>query len=281
MSQVAATEVVKPKRTKPANKQVLAGHVVRRQRLSPTFARLTLAGPALAALTARGFDQWFRMFLPRPGADELPLPTAVADEQWYSHYLSTPADGRPWMRYVTISGHRQAGTASCEIDVDVVVHGEPGAAGSGPLSTWGQTAEAGSPVALLDQGTLFKPELAAERLVLVGDETAVPGIVGILRSLPASAEGHAFLEVPEADDVQELSAPVGLKVSWFVRSGMNEVPGRSALNAARPLLAQRGGEYLYAAGESKMIAEANALLRDELDWPKELMTTVGYWHHAR
>ena len=311
------SKVLAASRSRLPVKRVLAARVVRRERLSPSFARVTIAGPALANLEAHGFDQWFRMFIPKADVElKQPLPETIADERWYTQFLGTPEDERPWMRYVTIRDHRYPQTTECEIDVDVVVHGAPGSRCAGPLSTWGQTAALGSPVALLDQGALFKPALAGVKpqeptgeaagnllrtvegsalpsgesgesgerhpsgLVIIGDETAVPGIAGTLRSLPADAKGHAFLEVPEPADCRTLSAPDGVAVSWYTRHGVSAAPGSLALAAAKPLLDERGGEYVYAAGESKMIAELNALLRVELQWPKELITAVGYWHRA-
>lgn len=290
-----------------AVRQVLPATVQRRERLSPSFARLTLAGPALAYYAHHSFDQWFRLFLPRPGADQLALPNTPQPTEWYSRFLAAPEPERPWMRYVTVSDHRQPGSAACELDVEVVIHGGPGDAAAGPLSSWAQTAAEGSPVALLDQGPLFKAEVAtaptAAGLLIIGDETAVPGIAGVLKALPVDAVGKVYLEVPESDDIRALVAPGGVEVSWYARHGgephaasaaeaVSEAsaslpagaPGRLAFNAALPSLRDRSRDsarpYVYAAGESKMIAALNSLLRDELKWPKDLVTTVGYWHHA-
>ncbi len=53
---------------------------------------------------------------------------------------------------------------------------------------------------------------AATELLLVGDETAVPAVAGILRDLPAEARGAAFLEVPLAADF--LPDVVGARTGW-------------------------------------------------------------------
>ena len=67
-------------------------------------------------------------------------------------------------------------------------------------------------------GMEFEPG-DAERLLLAGDETAVPAMSRILGDLPADTSGAAFLEVPQADDVLTVSAPAGVQVTWLPRAG--------------------------------------------------------------
>jgi NADPH-dependent ferric siderophore reductase len=70
----------------------------------------------------------------------------------------------------------------------------------------------------------------ASRLLLVGDETALPAIRGVLRDLPADACGAAFVEVPVAADVQaDVSVPAGVELTWLPRDG---VPRGERLHAA-------------------------------------------------
>src|SRR5690606_33782527 len=67
-------------------------------------------------------------------------------------------------------------------------------------------------------GLEFQPG-NARRLLLVGDETAVPAISSILEQLPVTAVGTAFLEVPVNADILRLSAPPGVDVVWLPRNG--------------------------------------------------------------
>ena len=59
----------------------------------------------------------------------------------------------------------------------------------------------------------------ARRLLIVGDETAVPAVCGILRDLPADAVGAAYVEVPVSGDVLAVPAPSGVSVTWLARDG--------------------------------------------------------------
>lgn len=277
----AAAATTATKRQGQKQTEVVTATVLRRQRLSPSFARLTVGGGGLALFDHKGYDQWFRMFLPREGAERMRLPDGVRDETFYQRYLAAPESERTWMRYVTVSGFRADATGGPELDIDVVVHGQPGDSDTGPLSTWAQTAEPGDRIAILDQGLVFRPELVGDAVLLLGDETAVPAIAGILRALPGGVRGLALLEVPDAGDFQELATPAGLEVRWLQRDTRADAPGSELLAEFGRLTL--GGErpYLYAAGETAMIKALNQSLKDELEWPKDRMTTVGYWHYAK
>ncbi|TQL66774.1 NADPH-dependent ferric siderophore reductase [Nocardioides albertanoniae] len=203
------------------------------ERLSPSFARIELAGADLADLGNDGpsFDQRIKLIFPAtPGV----LPD-LAPGDWYSEWLAIPDDERPRMRTYTIRSLEGEGIEK-RLYVDFVLH--PGA--HGPGSDWAGSARPG------DEILVVGPKLGeayggiewlpgdASRLLLVGDETAVPAIVSILESLPADATGTAFLEVPVAADVQEVSAPEGVNVTWLPREG--EPVGAPSLAAVGGLL---------------------------------------------
>ena len=291
-------------KAEPRPTTVVTATVRERRRLSPSFVRVTLVGEGLERFVFQGYDQWFRMFLAREGEGRMHLPAGSHDDAWYARYQAAPEGQRTWMRYVTVADFRTGSepasrpadgaawepatgsdAGATEMDVDVVVHGEPGDPGSGPLSTWAQTVHAGDRVALLDQGPIFRPELADEELLLLGDETAVPAIAGILKRLPARTRGRALLEVPYADDVQDLTTASGVTVTWLPRHGVEEVPGQRLLDVVREQVLRPANDgarpdkaYVYAAGEMKLTKALNQLLRTERDWPKERLTIVGYWH---
>lgn len=188
------------------------------ERLSPSFARIELAGADLDGFGNDGpsLDQRIKLLFP---AESGVLPDLSADD-WYTEWLALPDEERPRMRTYTIRSVEGEGIEK-RLYVDFVLH--PGA--HGPGSDWAGAAKPGDEI-LVAGPKLGEPYGGIEwlpgdatRLLLVGDETAVPAIVSILESLPADATGSAFLEVPVADDVQKVSAPEGLQVSWLPREG--------------------------------------------------------------
>ncbi len=265
-------------KTGKENRELIVTTVLRRERISPSYARLTLGGGTLRHLPKHGFDHWFRLFIPRAGHESTDIPTGTAEPNWLSRYQALASGERPEMRYVTVRQHRLSGGSAGhgpEIDVDIVIHGDPEAPQCGPLSRWAQTAEPGGRVGILDQGALFRHEPAPSEVWLVGDETALPAFAGILASLPDHTSGRVIVEVPDEADVQQLNGPPNVEISWFPRTA-DLRPGALALAAVRQL-APEAGPYVYGAGEMNLTKELNGYLVQELGWPKESVHTVGYW----
>ena len=52
---------------KPASQELLRLEVLRTERLSPHWMRITLGGGEIDRFAPMGFDQWFRLFLPHSG----------------------------------------------------------------------------------------------------------------------------------------------------------------------------------------------------------------------
>ncbi|HEY0642652.1 MAG TPA: siderophore-interacting protein [Nocardioides sp.] len=197
--------------------------VVSVERLSPTFVRVELGGPALADFGVDGprYDQRIKLILPDPVTGGL-TSTEGADESWFSTWLEQPASERGHMRTYTIRDVRGSGEQTTLV-VDMVLHLEGDLVGPG--STWASTAAPGDRIAVLAPrrgfpygGIEFAPAPGAE-LLLAGDETAVPAICAVLEQLPDDARGRAYLEVPVAADVQDVRRPAGVEVVWLAREG--------------------------------------------------------------
>jgi NADPH-dependent ferric siderophore reductase len=197
--------------------------VVSVERLSPTFVRVELGGPALADFGVDGprYDQRIKLVLPDPATGAM-TSTEGADESWFSTWLERPAAERGHLRTYTIRDVRGSGEQTTLV-VDMVLHLEGDLVGPG--STWASTAAPGDRIAVLAPrrgfpygGIEFAPAPGAD-LLLVGDETAVPAICAILEQLPNDARGTAFLGVPVAADVQDVRHPAGVEVVWLAREG--------------------------------------------------------------
>lgn len=287
---------------------VVMAEVISTKQVSPNMMRVTLGGDELDRFTPAGYDQWFRLFLPRAGQDMLRLPTRTSG-LWYAEYLTTPKARRPWVRNYTV---RAARPDLNELDVDFVLHageddgGEAGghdaghAAGhaAGPGAGFAQAAEQGLRVGLLDQGVAYNPRHDHDWTLLVADESGLPAVAGICESLPDGARGVAVVEVPTAADKQEFRAPAGVEVRWVVRSeaagdgvgqagahdaAAHAVPGQAALAdlCALDLSAHGGDVYAFTIGESALATGARRHLVGERGVPKAHVDFVGYWRHGK
>ncbi|KIU02131.1 siderophore-interacting protein [Frigoribacterium sp. MEB024] len=217
---------------KPADPRVHRLEVLRSERVSPSFQRVTVVGDDLHEFGDMGFDQWFRLFLPVPGNDSLRLPRATTS-LWYAQYLAIPEAERPHCANYTVREFRPAGSAGteagagaagasrAELDIDFVLHrGESGEL-EGGAAIWACAARPGDALGLLDQGVLFNAPDDATEIHLVADETGLPGTEGIVRSLHRASVGSVIQEVPTRADVRPLDAPDGVEVTWVVRDELD------------------------------------------------------------
>lgn len=266
------------KKNTPSEREFIAAHVVRSERLSEHFVRVTLGG--LAGLEPRGADHWCRLFFSREGQDVLALPSSTTELGWYLQYLATPRARRPWVRAYTL---RDVRPELGEADIDFVIHVDDDGH-MGPAARFALGAEPGVRVGFLDQGIGFTPDHPHDWTLLVGDETALPAVAGICRSLPEDAVGVAIIEVPTADDRQEFPAPDGMEIRWVVRSESADAgakPGELALQSLMATALPDGVVHAHTIGESALATGARRHLVQERGFSKRHVDFVGYWRHGR
>ena len=244
------------------------------KRVTPHMVRVTFHGEDIKQLPVRGYDQWFRLFLPREdGTTDFDAVPERFGFGGYLKYLTAKSGTRPPFRSYTIRSHRPA---VGELDVDFVAHGDSGVAGP-----WAQRASAGERVAVIDQGRGFDPVDDAEFTLLVGDESALPAIVGILEHLARDARGLAIIEIPTEEDAQPVDAPPGFEIRWLPRSDPHDRPGTLALEAVRAFAPERPeGLHAYLAGEQALVAESRRHLV-AAGVPKARIVFTGYWKVGR
>ncbi|MET3919587.1 NADPH-dependent ferric siderophore reductase [Arthrobacter sp. UYEF20] len=203
------------------------------QQLTPTFRRITFGGYSLRGFGVHGstLDLRVKLMIPSLAADgtQVPLPEfRMAESGWYREWLAMDPATRGSMRTYTVRQERLDAVYP-EIDVDFVLHFDDSGHG-GPAANWALTAKPGDALTLIGpnnraahcvtaetySGIEWRPGLA-QRVLLAGDETAVPAISAILESLPSYMSGHAILEVPEAGDFQDLSTAADVKITWLAR----------------------------------------------------------------
>lgn len=263
---------------KPETSGLVHLTVLRRERLSPHWMRITLGGGEVDRFRPMGYDQWFRLFLPLGGDEGLDRLPAKANKMFgYLRYLRIPDGVRPVMRNYTVRAYRSA-TAEhgAEIDVDFVLHGSAEEGTAGPASRWAETCEAGESVVIIDEGLAFNPERGTDRVVLVADETGLPAIAGVCASLPDAATGIVIVEVPSAEDALEFPHPAGVTVQWIVREP-DAKPGTLALAALHAATLPDAPFHAYIVGEQALPTEARRHLVGERGISKDLVSFCGYW----
>ncbi|NUR05406.1 MAG: siderophore-interacting protein [Nocardioidaceae bacterium] len=279
--------------------------VLRVRRVSPSFVRVTLGGDCLDDLCdggARGpRDQRIKLIVPTGGGSTAPV--ADLSPGWYPRWLARDPAERGEMRTYTIRAVRHR-----EIDVDFVLHGV-----SGPASAWATSARPGDRLTLLGpnrrNGAAYggiewappEPDRAPVPVLLAADETAVPAVGSILATLSAGYVGHVLLEVPGAEDFQDLFTHAELSVTWLARG--DRAHGEALLDAVRQVTAAWGGgpadvddvdpdellwevpaavaaggsPYAWVAGEAGVVRDVRRHLVGEVGLPRDSVAFMGYW----
>lgn len=266
------------KMVKPESAELIHLVVLRSERLSAHWIRVTLGGGEIEKFRPMGYDQWFRLFLPIGGDAGLDRVPAKANKMFgYLKFLRIPDGERPVMRNYSVRAYRAAtGDTGAEIDVDFVLHGSAAEGTAGPASRWAETCRPGEHVLIIDEGLTFNPQRGVDRVVLVGDETALPAIASICASLPAAATGTAIVEVPSEEDALSFAHPSGVEVVWIVRAH-DVAPGSLALETLGRTALPNVPFHAYAAGEQALASGARKHLVGERGIDKNAVSFCGYW----
>ncbi|MFD5089534.1 siderophore-interacting protein [Amycolatopsis thailandensis] len=249
---------------------MITAEVRERVMLSPSFASVTLGGPALRDLVVTGADQTVRLFFPREGQQRLRMPT-FSNETWMAELMVLPKSVRPWVRTLTI---RRARPADDEVDIEFALHG------NSPMSNWVRRTEPGDSVGIFDMGTTYRPPDDVGGQLIVADESALPAALAILDDAPESLVAEVFLEVPTVADIRRYETTEGVHVHWLSRDDPGRRPGTAALDAVRQAELPPGRFYTWVAGESRLATTVRRHLVSERGAAKADISFAGYWRHG-
>ncbi|MEW2392320.1 siderophore-interacting protein [Streptomyces venezuelae] len=235
--------------------------VVRTAKVGEGLLRLTLGGPGTEGFEAHAPDEHVKLIFPEPDG-ELRLPERNgAMLRW-----PRPA---PTSREYTV---RRYDPGTGELDIDIVPHD------GGLASDWAHAVQPGAVVHVAGPpGGLIVPH-TYDRYLLAGDITALPAIARWLEELPRTAKGWAFVEVADAAEEIELSAPDGFEVHWLHRGTLPAGTGGALERAVTAVTVPEGERvYVWVAGEAGQIKPLRRWVRDELGLGKADHDITGYW----
>ncbi|MBS7560641.1 NADPH-dependent ferric siderophore reductase [Pseudomonas protegens] len=274
--------------------------------LSPSMTRLVFGGEDIAQARTLAPDQRIKLLF--PGADGTPA-QLPADGDWQAARRQLPAEQQPPMRTYTIRALRMQ---PAEMDVDFVLHGV-----NGPASAWATHARPGDRLQMVVPNKAYSgdpggyewlPPAGIGKVLLMGDETALPAIAGILEELqdyPDYPDVQVFIEVPYESDCIDLRCNPQTRVNWLPRDVLNAQHGETLIHAARELAelppansgrrplkvserhdAQRLWDtaapadnhfYAWVAGESATVMSIRRHLINERGQERRNLTLMGYW----
>ncbi|AZD09456.1 Iron-chelator utilization protein [Pseudomonas chlororaphis] len=293
-------------RPRPKGYRVINVELKRRIVLSPSLVRLVFAGEDIAQARTLAPDQRIKLLF--PGADGS-APQLPVEGDWHAARRKLPAGQQPPMRTYTIRALR---LLPAELDVDFVLHGV-----NGPASGWATHARPGDRLQMVvpnkaysgdPGGYEWMPPAGIRKVLLMGDETALPAIAGILEELqeyPDYPDVQAFIEVPHESDCIDLRCNPQTRLNWLPRDLLGAQHGETLIHAARelaelppphtahrPLKVREGDEeqrpwetatpadnsfYAWVAGESATVMSIRRHLINERGQERRNLTLMGYW----
>ncbi len=234
------------------------------EHVTPRMVRVVLGGDELSDFVSSGTDQRIKLCLPKPGQ-----PTPLGRSR--AEVFALPREQQPVQRTYTV---RWFDPRRQEIAVDFVVHDH-----GGPGTTWATTVRPGEQIVTVGPSPSYQPDPAADPLVLVGDETALPAIAAIAAELPEGARVRAFIEVADAAERQELHTTAEVEWTWLHRDGLPAGQSRALVDAARAAdLTPRPRVWIGA--EADVVRELREHFQDSLGLGRQELYALAYWRRG-
>ncbi|GAB3556974.1 siderophore-interacting protein [Spelaeicoccus albus] len=232
--------------------------------VTPHMIRVVAGGDALADFPDNGFtDAYVKVLFMKDGVD---YPDPLDMEVVRAEY---PREHQPAMRTYTV--RYQTAT---ELTLDFVVHGDEGIAGP-----WAAGARVGDDLYLLGPGGAYAPDPAADRHLLVGDESALPAVLRAIEQLPEGTRAEAFIEVGSAEEEQPIEPRTGLTVHWFHRGP--DAPGTHLVPAVKAADWPGDDVHAFVHGEAGFVRDLRRYLLSERGMEKDRLSISGYWKSGK
>lgn len=221
--------------------------VLETERIAPHFVRIRMTSATLFEDAEAEPAAWLRFWFPDPRG---------SDTEFQRAYTISEAD-----------------VATGRFAIDVVLH-EP----AGPASNWARTVEPGATIAvmsLMGASRFDRPDEQPAGYLLIGDSASIPGMNGIIGTVPDDVPIEMYLEQHDDNDT---SIPIAqhprLRVHWVRR--------RDEGSLAEAIEARDWSDwYAWATPEASTLKNVRKRLRDAFGFPKSEVHAQAYWSAGR
>jgi ATP-binding cassette subfamily B protein IrtA len=190
---------------------------------------------------------------------------------WLRFWFPDPdGSNTEFQRAYTIS---EADVPAGRFAIDVVLH-EP----AGPASKWARTVEPGTTIALMSlmgSSRFDPPQEQPAGYLLIGDSASIPGMNGIIGTVPDDVPIEMYLELHDENDT---SIPIAqhprLRLHWV---------GRRDEKSLADAIETRDWSnwYAWATPEATTLKSVRKRLRDAFGFPKSEVHAQAYWSAGR
>lgn len=215
--------------------------------IAPHFVRIRMQSATLFEDVEAEPAAWLRFWFPDP---------AGSDTEFQRGYTISEADA-----------------AKGRFTVDVVLH-EP----AGPASTWARTVTPGTTIAVMSLMGSSRFDPAKEQpagYLLIGDSASIPGMNGIIGTIPDEVPIEMYLEQHDDNDPAiPITCHPRLRVHWVRRDGE-----KSLADAIETR--DWSNWYAWATPEATALKHVRKRLKDAFGFPKSEVHAQAYWSAGR
>jgi len=166
--------------------------------------------------------------------------------------------------------------AEGEITVDFAVHADT----IGIAIDWAMQAKVGDTITITGPGPVKMVPPDADWYLIAADMTGLPAALCNIEMLPADAKGHAVFEVASEADIQDITVPAGIELSWGIEPKPQDLNDR-LLNAIKALSWQEGAPFIWTACEFDTMRALRSYYRTERGVDKRAIYLSSYWRSGR
>jgi ATP-binding cassette subfamily B protein IrtA len=221
--------------------------VIETVRIAPHFVRIRMESPTIFEDAQAEPAAWLRFWFPDPAGSST-----------------------EFQRAYTIS---EADVPAGRFAVDVVLH-DP----AGPASLWARAVEPGAEIAvmsLMGSSRFDTPGEQPAGYLLIGDSASIPGINGIVGTVPDDVPIETYLEQhDDSDKLIPLAQHPRLRVHWVSRRDETSL-------AAAIENRDWSNWYAWATPEATTLKHVRTRLRDDFGFPKSEIHAQAYWSAGR
>ncbi|MCV7426261.1 ABC transporter ATP-binding protein/permease [Mycobacterium montefiorense] len=190
---------------------------------------------------------------------------------WLRFWFPDPdGSNTEFQRAYTIS---EADVPAGRFAVDVVLH-EP----AGPASKWARTVAPGATIALMSlmgSSRFDTPEEQPAGYLLIGDSASIPGMNGIIGTVPDDVPIEMYLEQHDDNDTAiPIAQHPRLRVHWVARG--DEKSLADAIETR-----DWSNWYAWATPEATALKNVRKRLKDVFGFPKSEVHAQAYWSAGR
>lgn len=110
----------------------------------------------------------------------------------------------------------------------------------------------------------------------------MPGIARILEYLPATAAGHAFIEIDTPADELPLCSSGGISIQWLYRNGKGAGTTTLLQDAIGSIRwpACRESVFFWGGCEHKAFSAIHRYLKNKVKLPRDRFVFYSHWHRT-